>query len=373
MRSRVNIQLLVLALSVSFFSLYATDARATEGATTPFTYEDTWSEPYAGVRYLVRRTSIPSVLYALVVDLKAPGVEVFATPYADRWQPVSDFAKKNRCVAATNGGFWGMMQRAEGITAGGGQRWPDGDDDEEVGFFAITRQGQAWISPPEQVIENVAPERLRDALSGEPMLVRDGKLDEKSLDAFSSSELRHPRTAIGVNKAGDKVIVIVADGRRTSSRGMTLYALGRTFVDLGAFSALNLDGGGSSTMFLSGHIVSSPSGGRWEARLGLGVREQKNTSKTRLNDAGVEEVFVRGVEREVMNHLCVRALTHEELKGRKPLESQGPPSEPDKDTEQSILRFGRLREWIYPIALTLLALTLVTGGVWALRRRKRHR
>lgn len=58
----------------------------------------------------------------------------------------------------------------------------------------------------------------------------------------------HPRTAIGVSKDGSKVFAIVLDGRSADSHGMTLPELGQLFKDLGAYNAVNLDGGGSSAM-----------------------------------------------------------------------------------------------------------------------------
>jgi hypothetical protein len=51
------------------------------------------------------------------------------------------------------------------------------------------------------------------------------------------------------------------DGRRKGSAGMTLVRFARLFRDLGAKSALNLDGGGSSTMVVGGKIVNRPSDG----------------------------------------------------------------------------------------------------------------
>lgn len=58
----------------------------------------------------------------------------------------------------------------------------------------------------------------------------------------------HPRTAIGVSKDGSKVYAVVLDGRSAHSRGMTLPELGQLMKDLGAYNAVNLDGGGSSAM-----------------------------------------------------------------------------------------------------------------------------
>ncbi len=58
----------------------------------------------------------------------------------------------------------------------------------------------------------------------------------------------HPRTAIGSSKDGKEVIMVTVDGRQEGSRGMTLTELAGLMAELGAYNALNLDGGGSTTM-----------------------------------------------------------------------------------------------------------------------------
>jgi len=73
-------------------------------------------------------------------------------------------------------------------------------------------------------------------------------------------EERHPRTAIAYND--DYIYLIVCDGRRASSIGMKLSELGNFCIQhLQAKDALNLDGGGSSTMWVNGSVVNQPSGG----------------------------------------------------------------------------------------------------------------
>jgi Phosphodiester glycosidase len=367
---------------------------AQEHPRPPVEHSDVWSEPNPGIRYLVRTTTLPSTIHALVIDLAHPGVHIRATPYAERWSTVSEYATHNHLAAAINGGFWGMMQHAEGVTAGGGARWPDGSDDTEIGFFAVTRSGSAWISAPELDDDAVPAARVGEAVSGQPLLVRGGRVDVTSLDAFDSANLRHPRSSVGVSRNGKKVVLIVVDGRQGHSHGMTLYELARMFVELGADRALNLDGGGSSAMFVAeaGGIVNSPSGGRWEAKLGLGASESRDpranrrgegrgkqhASKVRQRDDGLEEVFVRGNEREVMNHLGVVApapgvAVAEIHQGTEPapgtqvvvVERPRPPA----------VRLGRAREYLYPAAFALMiAAPMISLALfWRWRKRRKAR
>lgn len=363
-------------------------AVAQEHARPAAQHTDEWSTPNPGLRFLHRTTTVPSSIHALIVDLSHPGVRIRATPYAERWQTVSEYATSNHLAAAMNGGFWGMFQRAQGVTAGGGARWPDGSDDEEVGFFAVTREGRAWISPCERVDDNVGNARISEAVSGQPMLVRNGHMDMVSLDAFDGSNMRHPRSAVGVSRDGKTVILIQTDGRQGFSRGMTLYELARMFEELGAFTALNLDGGGSSAMFVAaeGGIINSPSGGRWQARLGLGATNETHlapqhdaghpNANVRVRDDGVEEVLVRGNEREVMNHIGVIAP---------PPGSELPDwaigEIPDAGPRSTLVveaprpppvSLGRFREVLFPLGYALAIVIPVSAAIWFVRRRRKR-
>ncbi len=97
-----------------------------------------------------------------------------------------------------------------------------------------------------------------------PELVRDGALVEFPVDftVISTRDTRRePRTAIG--QLGPlHYIIVVADGRQDGySKGMTLQELQQVFMFYGAQTAFNLDGGGSTEMWLCGEIINQPSGG----------------------------------------------------------------------------------------------------------------
>jgi exopolysaccharide biosynthesis protein len=100
-----------------------------------------------------------------------------------------------------------------------------------------------------------------DIVGGVPQLIRNGKIDitwqeEKTTKAFV--ETRHPRTAVAKLKDG-KFLMITVDGRSESSGGIGLPDLAALLLELGATDAMNLDGGGSTTMYLDGKVVNHPS------------------------------------------------------------------------------------------------------------------
>jgi Phosphodiester glycosidase len=97
-----------------------------------------------------------------------------------------------------------------------------------------------------------------DTIGGNPTLVRNGEIfiERNGVGGFFN---RHPRTGVGITADG-RVLFVTVDGRRQGySIGMTPWRFGQLFLSLGATYALNLDGGGSTTMVVNGQIVNRPS------------------------------------------------------------------------------------------------------------------
>ncbi|MFC7492829.1 MULTISPECIES: phosphodiester glycosidase family protein [unclassified Nocardioides] len=104
------------------------------------------------------------------------------------------------------------------------------------------------------------------AISGDRPLIDDGII--KVVD----NRVMHPRTAVGIDRDTGQVLLLVVDGRSSVSRGYTMVELANLMIDLGADEAMNLDGGGSSTMIARdaagvNQVLNVPSDGyqRWVA------------------------------------------------------------------------------------------------------------
>lgn len=85
-------------------------------------------------------------------------------------------------------------------------------------------------------------------LASGPLLVQNGKVDMTIDPRSYRARSINPRTAVAVNKDGSKVFLVTVDGRNTNSTGMSLHEFSEYLVSIGAHAALNLDGGGSTTM-----------------------------------------------------------------------------------------------------------------------------
>jgi len=101
------------------------------------------------------------------------------------------------------------------------------------------------------------------AVTGAPQIVKRGLNFYKGINEGLTEKFydtRHPRTGIGITKDGKKIFLIAVDGRQLGlSIGMTLKELAEFFIKLGCYNSLNLDGGGSTTMWVKGRVVNSPS------------------------------------------------------------------------------------------------------------------
>lgn len=104
-----------------------------------------------------------------------------------------------------------------------------------------------------------------EAISGGPWLIKDGQVvapDTYEAAGFKKSfwNERHPRTAVGVTPKGE-LLWIAVDGRQPHSQGATLPELAQIMARLGASQAINLDGGGSTTLVVRDLVVNTPSEG----------------------------------------------------------------------------------------------------------------
>ena len=136
----------------------------------------------------------------------------------------------------------------------------------------IPQNGYVIVGPKDKLMELAAQkdveikmetnpnwDGVNHIISGGPYLIKNNQIfidvnDEK----LSSITGRNPRTAVGITEDKNLVLVTV-DGREESSVGMTLNELASFMKEIGCVEAMNLDGGGSSVMYVQGEIVNSPS------------------------------------------------------------------------------------------------------------------
>ena len=176
-------------------------------------------------------------------------------------QAKSSIASGNNVVGGVNGDFYytvtgepiGIVYKdGHAIKAKPEKGW---------NFFGVLNDGTPVIGDEKRY--NEVKGNLEEALGGNAILVRSGSVYQTpTIGAY-----REPRTAVGIKRDGT-IFFITVDGRQNGySAGISISDLARLMIDLGAYDALNLDGGGSST-FISRKLGSSdlilknrPSGG----------------------------------------------------------------------------------------------------------------
>jgi hypothetical protein len=217
----------------------------------------------------------PQFVSVLRVDLQEPGVHVRfhgVIPRQERRTSLPELVDDTGAVAAVNGGFGHNRRWANsGILKVDGEIYPFLQEepeemdfagaaavgiDEEENWYFIDRPGDAW---PEDWPE------VRHALAGGHRLVENGQI-HSSLFADDSPRAqrhnanRHPRTALGVT-ADRHLLLVTVDGRHSgNAHGITLTQLALLLQDWGCVDALNLEGGGATTMWLRDRgVVNHPS------------------------------------------------------------------------------------------------------------------
>ena len=197
----------------------------------------------------------PVRVYTMTADPERV-TAICGTPHADPvfrpkviqrvMEEAEEYEKAGETVlGATNGDFFDMFGDCapSGLCVSGGITVANPDTRNP--FFAILRSGEPYIG----FMSGTDPSDIAEAVGGGQVIVKDGEPFEIApLENFG--ETPHPRTAYGIDAAG-RMIAMVVDGRRPEwSNGASLIELAKLMIAHGAVTALNTDGGGSSTFIV---------------------------------------------------------------------------------------------------------------------------
>lgn len=193
----------------------------------------------------------------------------FAIAYSDSVLiPTSDFAKRNNAIAAINGGFFDIRNGGS-VTYlevnGEVINWSRKEGEKGAisnqtmnGVIKANNNGEIQIEMARS--EDYYYESMEESfvLVTGPVLVIDGTPAKLPDTAFSNN--RHPRSCLCVKE--ESVMMILVDGRSDKASGMSLPELQGLLINQGCVQAINLDGGGSSTLWINsdgGQILNNPS------------------------------------------------------------------------------------------------------------------
>lgn len=216
---------------------------------------------FDGIVYYRRVHLLPRLFIAhiITVDLQIPGLKFLVTPgepQAERpltARTTSQFLREFDAQVAVNGdGFtpWHSNSPLDYYPHPGDPVTPNGTAASQGVLYATGDEPTLYLSV-ENVVSFTAPESvIYNAISGDRMLVENGVIADDLDDSIAA-----PRTAIGVDGSGQKLIIVVIDGRQPLySLGATLAELAKILEYYGAETAMSLDGGGSSTLVAQGSL-----------------------------------------------------------------------------------------------------------------------
>lgn len=252
-----------------------------------------WKPIFCGVELCEGSTKFPRQLQvrAVRVDLREPTVDFLVTPRigngTNAWggRTTSEFLSEFKCQVALNGSVFDVLAkqrgdpiRVQGLSLSRGDFF---ESTHRWDALLISTNRRAWIAR--------APADARGAcngLSGFFALLVNGRNN-------GTMTSRHPRSAVGITRNGRYLILMAIDGRQPGySESASTAETAEWMRKLGAYNALNLDGGGSTAL-----VIEGPDG----------------TPVVLNRPCGPPP----GIERRVANHLGVFAQRLPEKKSRR--------------------------------------------------------
>jgi exopolysaccharide biosynthesis protein len=220
-----------------------------------------WRSVAPGVDYQEFRAEKYDI-HVTRINIASDQIRIVVSNETDKGLKVSDYAKKVNAIAAINGDYFDDHFNPVGFTIGPCGPWTNVKDMKREIVLEVANQKILLRKRAE--LGDSAPETVDAAISGWPFIVAEckalGPTELPGSDAFTRAP--HPRTALGISNDGTLLYFVVADGRRTGIPGLTLAELASFMADkLDVCSAMNLDGGGSTAMWVGDKIVNRPSDG----------------------------------------------------------------------------------------------------------------
>jgi len=205
--------------------------------------------------------------YIIIVKAKYSKFRLDLAFAKDSLIKTSSFARQSNAVAAINGGFFDMK-------AGGSVSFLYSDGkvihqnkpnllpiENEIGANALVifENGRSEITSTQGTQRIPSINSVEDALVTGPLLIKNNQINELQKRPFN--DLKHPRSAICLNKK--EIWLVAVDGRHKEAVGLNLNELAQFLLSCHCTNAINLDGGGSTSLFVHtkkiNGIVNHPS------------------------------------------------------------------------------------------------------------------
>ena len=189
------------------------------------------------------------------IDLKKHKNRIHIAAEPSSLKITSDFAQENQASVAINASFFDMKNggsvdyvKVNNKTINSGKK--ENQNVRANAVFTIEKKSVGIKQASKIAVEE---SKAGSILVAGPLLIEENEYVSLNKNAFNDN--RHPRTAVAIT-GENKLIFMVVDGRSNQANGMNLQELSKVFKWLGARDAMNLDGGGSSTLYIKNATTS---------------------------------------------------------------------------------------------------------------------
>jgi exopolysaccharide biosynthesis protein len=192
--------------------------------------------------------------YVNILEVKNRGRRKFDLGFEKQaLKQTSEFGKQWHAIAAINGSFFDIKNggsvdflKADGQVIDENRLRENGSRADHQKAAIMLKKGRLRIGKWDGTSDWEKHLEGEDIILSGPLLIFSS--EPEKLDSTSFSKTRHPRSAIAVTKK--RTLLITVDGRDEHANGMSLFELAKILKWLGAVDAINLDGGGSTTLWI---------------------------------------------------------------------------------------------------------------------------
>lgn len=167
----------------------------------------------------------------------------------------SAIAEEAGSILAVNGDFYGARTQGYVIRNSVLYRSNGSKSNQDLAFFQDG--SMKVVKEADYSAQDLVEQGATQVWSFGPGLLSDGTITISKNQEVRQATNSNPRTAIGIIEK-NHYLFVVSDGRTSDNDGLTLYELAQFLKELGATTAYNLDGGGSSTMVFMGNVMNHP-------------------------------------------------------------------------------------------------------------------
>lgn len=210
-----------------------------------------------------------------LIDMHNPAYNATGGPLLHKYEPLTVLAAENGVDAAVNAGFFNPT-----VTYGSFEETVVVDG--QIINFRPDRAVFAWEGKTAKIGVYSSFDNLpfkQNAIGGGPVFVKDGLYNfDPYNESFSPqvkqerTERKNARTAIGLDERGKEMYILVVDGNDDIDVGMTAQEMADILInDYDVYTAMMLDGGGSSSLVIQDELVNMPNLGKDQRKILSGI------------------------------------------------------------------------------------------------------